>query len=147
MGIKKGVIVGIIGGILTVLGVILPWAASEFGSVSGLYTIPGTAIGTTIFGYPLLILGILGLLMALPGKKGLAMGTIIMGIIAMLLGLIVIGFVGLISDISGGVASMGIGAILCLVGPIVMILGGFMIRSDVKKEMMAPPAPPAAPPA
>jgi len=142
---KKGVIVGIVGGILTVLGVVLPWASSEFGSVSGLFTLPGTAIGTTIFGYPLLILGILGLLMALPGKKGLAVGTIIMGIIAMLLGLVVIGFVGLVSNISGGVASMGIGAILCLVGPIIMILGGFMIRSEAKKEAMAPPVPPAAP--
>ena len=147
MKMSTGSLVGIVGGVLVIMGVILPWWSGSNGvstvSFSGLDT------GANTFGYIMIVFGLLGLVMVAPGKRGLAIGSIVFGVLAMLLYLMVIAILGLInwtSGLSGTITtSTGYGLYIGFIGSILLIVGAVMARSAAKKAAAAPVAPPAPP--
>ena len=154
MKIGMGAIIGLVGGLLAVVGVFLPW----FSVTSGGQTLSwsGYDLGAAAVQYPqlawlaifplgILAFGILGLILALIPKK-------VTGILAMLCGILVLVFSFiplliflLISTIGGG---MGIGTPLSFIGGIILMVGGIMAYRDAKKAMTGMPmgAMPSPPP-
>lgn len=143
MKMSTGSIVGIVGGLLVILGVVLPWMSDSTGaSVSGL------TAGIAPIGIVLIIFGVLGLVMVAPGKRLLAIGTIVFGILAFLLYLALLGLSSLIStgaNVLGANTSVGYGLFIGFIGSILLIVGAIMARSEAKKAAAAPAA--QAPPA
>lgn len=129
----SGLIIAMIGGLLMIVGVFLPWATTS-------YTIPLTdqvvedsINGMNLFGYLVLFMGILVLLMAVLKKP---VGAIICSVIGMLLALIPLALIGMLvnlietaAKLTGTTdfsASIGIGIILCFVGSILGLVGGIV---------------------
>jgi len=126
---------------MIVLGVILPWLSDPTTSISGLSAVVSS------LGMVMLIFGLLGLIMVAPGRRGLAIGSIVFGILSLLLYLGLLGISGLISSGLSGTVSVGIGLYVGFIGSIVLIVGAVMVMSSAKKTAVpvAPPAPPMAP--
>lgn len=144
MKLGTGNLIGLVGGLLVVIGVILPWASfEELGvpvSVSG--------IDAWIIGVPLLIFGVIGLVMDLIGGKGPGIVGIVMGVLALLMalaGMVIINWIVQLAGWSGtGITvSTGFGTYICIIGSLLLIAGSAMVIGQKK----APPAPaPQAPP-
>jgi len=138
---KTGRILGIIGGLLTVVGVFLPWATATdaytgtYASVSGL-SVP-------VFGLLVLLFGVLGLLFVAIGKKITCTLAAVMGIIAFVMALIVYAIWTAILTTIGNPGSMlgtGYGMYMCLVGPWVLVVGSILARKEA--TLPYPQAPP-----
>jgi hypothetical protein len=138
---KFGRILGIIGGVLILVGIFLPWSITKGSLVPG-----GEAVitGLNLFGYMVMIFGIIGLILVALGKRGTSIGALIMGIIAFVLTLLVLGVLSLIAGSYLGVVTQetGIGIYLCIIGSAIAFV-------DAGKAKMAPPpmAPSVPPPA
>ena len=144
-----GRIVGIVGGLLTIIGCILPWMTvqSSIASVSlwGILFIP---FGTLAF-----IFGIIGLILVALGKRGPAIGAFVMGILAfifVLLGWVMASvmadfFAGYVSG-TGVTVTVDYGVYLALVGAIILMIGSILAMSEAKKAAEVPLMPgPMAP--
>jgi len=140
---KIGRILGIVAGILTVVGVFLPWISVK--DLAGNVTdYSGIAVPLTFFGMMTLIFGLLGLIFVAIGKRGLCIAGLVMGIIAMLFVLIIFAIMTTVLAVgAGSVFSMGIGLIISMVGSILLIIGCAIAFAQAGKK--AAPAPPIAP--
>ena len=143
---KMGQIIGIVGGLLLIIGVFLPWASWQSGGLN--YDVSGFA--TIIFGIPLLIFGIIGLIMCVLGGKGPGIVGIVFGVLALLVSLGGMAVVNMLAQWSGytvGIVTIttGFGAYICIIGSILLIVGSAMVLS-MKKAVAPPMAPPMTPP-
>jgi len=127
MEAKTWVVIGLIGGVLAAAGVFLTWwSASAFG-----FTVSGSGLDVATDAnevYPYLalaggVLGLVGGLGALSGRKGL-------GYLLPLGGIIAIAGAGWgFADISGTTgADVGYGVYVCLVGGILALLGSLGLK-------------------
>jgi uncharacterized membrane protein YjgN (DUF898 family) len=131
--LTTGLIIAMIGGILMIVGVFLPWASSTYTDPNTGSKFESTINGMNLFGYLVLFMGILVLLMAVLKKP---VGAIICSVIGMLLSLIPLALIGWLvnvaetaADLVGSTdfeANMGIGIILCFVGSILGLVGGIV---------------------
>ena len=125
-------IIGLIGGILTTVGVFLPWASAAGFSVSGWDRLSHSVSDAT---YVLLVL--IGGILALVG--GLVMvSQIKMKIIGYLIPLggflAIIGWIWVAVDIpAGGWSLVSYGYYACLVGGILGLVGGLGLRGEPSK--------------
>lgn len=150
MKLATGNLIGIVGGLLVIIGVVLPWASFENLGVP----VNVSGIDAWIIGLPLLIFGVIGLVMTILGGKGPGIVGIVMGVLALLMALAGMAIVTWIVTLAGwsgtGITvSTGFGTYICIIGSILLIVGSAMVIGQKK----APPAPapmappPAAPPA
>ena len=138
-GSTVGAIVGMIGGLLFILGIFIPWANGSIAgesivSYSGwdLYNMGATEMNNT-FGIVLVLLGLgilsmlLAILIALRARAAGAIVTVF-GVISLIFGILLLSaisayVVGLLSE-SG--ITMGLGLYVCVIGSIVIIIGGLI---------------------
>jgi len=143
MDMTKGKIIGLVGALLTIVATLLPWAS---GLGAGGVTIATEVMGLlTGFGTLVLILGIISGVMALVGR---GVGTVVCGVLALLVTLFWFGAWSFISGLlnwTGGSNSVGYGTYIAVIGSILLIVGGALLIGE-KKKMAAAPMPTAAPP-
>jgi hypothetical protein len=143
MKMNTGSLVGIVGGLLVIIGVVMPWMSDSVGnSVSGL------TAGISTLGIILILFGVLGVVMLIPGKRGLAVGSIVFGVLALLLYLAMLGLSSLLTSMAGTLGasvSVGFGLYLGFIGSILLIVGAVVARSQIKTAAAHPAAPPAPP--
>jgi uncharacterized membrane protein YjgN (DUF898 family) len=131
--LTSGLIIAMLGGILMIVGIFLPWATSSYTDPNTGAKFESSINGMNLFGYLVLFMGILVILMAVLKKP---VGAIITSVIGMLLSLIPLALIGWLvnvaetaADLIGSTdfsASMGIGIILCFVGSILGLVGGIV---------------------
>jgi len=176
MKIGKGAIIGLVGGLLGLVGVFLPWLTvsasvgpiSVSASVSGISMGGGTLdLGTgtaipvgasefSIYVYGILAFSVLGLIVVMLGKRSTAMLALVFGLLTTILAIVAVvrmsqlasALQALIPVVPGMTVSIGagIGLYLCVIGGIILLLGGVLAMGDAKKAMMAPAPMPMAPP-
>ena len=130
--LTTGLIIAMIGGILMIVGVFLPWATASYTPTYG-DKVEETVSGLNLFGFLILFMGILVIVLSLLKKP---VGTIVCSVIGLLLSLLPLAVIGwLVSAIETTAesvgstdfgASMGIGIILCFVGSIIGLVGGIV---------------------
>ena len=133
---------GLVGGLLTVAGVFLPWATATE-PVTGA-TASASGIQVPIFGVLVLLFGVLGLVFVLLGKRITYTLGAVMGIISFVMALIVyVIWTAVLTMIGnpGSVLSTGYGMYMCLIGPWILVFGSFWARKETEAPL------PAAPPA
>lgn len=163
MKIGKGAIVGLLGGLLGLIGVFLPWVTASAGAIS--LSLPGTCVGGigsieipvvgsqrcpgssegAIYFYGIFVLSILGLIVSLLGRKMTSMLALVFGVLVLVLGVVaaarVVASAGDIGSVPGVTISIGYGLILSIIGGVILLVGGFLGWSEAKKAGMAPMAP------
>ncbi|HYM39035.1 MAG TPA: hypothetical protein VEY12_02670 [Thermoplasmata archaeon] len=154
MKVRPGWILGIVGGLITIVGAVLPWATVSGGSLAAPLTFSGATVG--LGGIAVLLFGVLGLIcVAIPNRITAILG-LVWGILALLLALLTLVGLAAIAALAAG-SGTGVtvttqyGAYLALVGTLVLIVGSAIAYTEAKKAaappMMPPPvAPPMAPP-
>lgn len=139
--IKTGSVLGIVGGLLAVVGVFLPWmtATETITNTSS----SASGISVPLFGILVLLFSALGLVLALVGKRGTCIGAMIMGILAFVFALIVATiWSAIISTFGvGDILSIGYGLYITLAGSIILVIGSVMTLGELKHmaPQMAPP--------
>jgi hypothetical protein len=179
MRIGKGAVVGLLGGLLGLIGVFLPWvtvSASLLGVTVLSLSLPGTCIAGigsiqvpvvgsvpcappaefategAIYFYGILLLSLLGLIVSLLGRKMTSMLALVFGVLVLLLGVVatvrVVSFFGGFGGVPGLTISIGYGLILCIIGGVILLVGGFLGWTEAKKAGMTtmPPDMSAPPP-
>ncbi len=147
MELNNGQKIGLVGGLLAVVGVFLPWVSFMGISASGLQL---AQLGAGVFVYLTLIFGILALVGSIiSGKKG-AIILLVFGIIGLLWMLLFLGlFLNTLAALGGGTAVavglniLGIGVWITIIGFIIAMVGGIMA---LKESKTAPPMPMEQPP-
>lgn len=159
---KMPMILGILGGVLALVGTVMPWVnvcASALGisicvpfsglGISGLAAQAGPSASVpALVGFaPLLVLllGIVGLVFMLLKKPMFAMLGMVMGLLVLLLCLLwYMQASPLFISVGGASIGAGFGVWLSLVGGLLLMVGGLLGMKALKG---AAPAAPAAPPA
>ncbi len=150
MKIRPGWILGVVGGLLTVVGAALPWATVSGGSLAAPETFSGITVG--IGGIAVLLFGILGLVCVAIPNKITAILAMVWGILALALGaLTLVGLAAIAAIAAGSGSGVGVtteyGAYLALVGALVLVVGSVIAYTEAKKAAAPPPMPPGfAPP-
>lgn len=154
MAMGKGAIIGILGGILVLVGCVLPWL-----SVS--YTLLGVPLSISLSGFGIwqgllaLIFGILGLIMAVLRKKVTSILALVFGILALLMIVLAMMEIGAVTaqyqllGYAGISIGMGFGIYIALIGAILLMAGGgigMMEAGKAPAPMMPPPPMMPAPP-
>ena len=153
MKIRPGWILGILGGLVTVVGAVLPWATVSGGSLSAPMTFSGATVG--FGGILVLVFGVLGLIcVAIPRKVGAILG-IVWGVLAILLGLLtMVGLAAIAATAAGSGSSVTVtteyGVYVSVIGALLLIIGSAIAYTEARKAaappMVAPPMAPMAPP-
>ena len=159
MKIGIGKILGLVGGILAIVGVVLPWATAS-GTVMGM-TISMSASGLdaaksggewVAYVYGTAIFGVLGLIFVLISKKSTTMLAFVFGLLALILsGVALVRITQLIGGLSAPGVSVGagIGLYICVVGGLLLLIGCLLAfkavgaQAQVAAPLMAAPPPPA----
>lgn len=139
---KTGRILGIVGGLLAVVGIFLPWATATNPTTNTSSSASG--ISVPIFGILVALFSVLGLVLVFVGKKGTCTAGAIMGILAFIFAMI---FAALWSAIIttfsvGDIFSIGYGLYVTMIGSIILILGSFMARGEAVRSLTPQVAPP-----
>ncbi len=144
---KLGKILGIVGGLLVIISLFLPWmtisSSIESVSVMGVLIIPFSILA--------LIFAILGLIFVAIGKKGLCIGALVMGILAIVMIGISFALMQWIADTwaivgTGITFSIEYGVWIGMIGAIILIIGSAMAYGEAKKAAPAPAPMPVTPP-
>ncbi len=149
MKIRPGWILGILGGVITIMGTVLPWATVSGGSLTTPLTFSGITVG--FGGILVLLFGLLGLICVAIPKKVTAILGIVMGIIALLWAVLtLIGLAAIAAVAAGSGTGVAVtteyGAYLALVGTLVLIVGSAIAYTEARKAAAPPPmTPPMAP--
>ena len=116
-----------------IVGVFLPWVTASYTDPVTSAKFETSVNGLNIFGFLVLFMGILVIVLAALKKP---VGTIVVSVIGMIIALIPLALIGLIvsvfksaADLAGATdysAGMGIGIILCFVGSILGLVGGIV---------------------
>ncbi len=134
---STSVILGLVGGILVLVSMFLPWLNySDF--LGNAITVNG--IGAGLFGLLMLIFGVIGIAMMFLKNPTMPLLTAIFGILAIvfwLLAYLGLSIIAGASSLTGGTVTfeVGFGAYIAPVGAILMVVGGFMRRGELKKAM------------
>jgi hypothetical protein len=140
-----GRIVGLVGGIITLVGALLPWVTLSGGRLSSPQMFLG--ISTGFFGILLSQLGFFGIIMMFDGKKTTSLGGLALGASGFVLSVLTLAFLGLLSvgDTSGISIEVGLGIYVCIVGSIVLLVGSIiaLIEAGRPRKLPIPPAKPA----
>lgn len=149
--VKIGAILIIVGSLLSILGVFLPWATGNgeavngfddfvFSQEDGLYF--AESPGTVAIVFAVVMAG-LGVTLFFAGRVlAVAIIAIVGAVIAVFVGLAMIGIAaGLSEDVAG--ADLGIGAIMQPITPLLSLAGAIVATS--KRRRMVPANPPPAP--
>ncbi len=150
MKIRPGWTLGIIGGLLAIVGTLLPWATVAGGSLAAPETFSGVSVG--LFGILFLILGLLGLIfVAIPNRITAILG-LVWGVLALLIGLLtLLGLAALAAAAAGTGTGVTVtteyGVYVAMVGALLLIVGSGLAYGEARRAA-APPmmAPPMAPP-
>jgi MFS family permease len=141
-----GRLLGIVGGVLTFVGALLPWVTLPGYGTSP----PETYLGVTSGFVGVLVsqLGFFGILMMIDGKKTTSIGGMAMGIFGAILSalpLLAVGFLTAVGDTTGLAVEMNFGIYVCIVGSIILMVGSIMALIGAGKplEFPIPPAKPA----
>ena len=158
-----GMILGLLGGLLGLVGVFLPWASASAGGITisvtgacfgGMGSIDVPGVGAfpcgqfvsgegAIYAWGVLAFSVLGLIFVLPGKKATSTLALVMGLLVVVLAGIAIARISqLLAQVPG--MSLGYGIMLSIVGGILLLVGGvFAMRAAGKAAGMMPaPVPP-----
>ncbi len=170
MKIGKGAILGLIGGLLGLVGVFLPWFTVSALGVSFGFTGLQLASATIDVGgvpfpnpyanvfsiavYGTIAFSVLGLIVVMLGKKITAILAALFGVLTLAMaGLGAAQATALAATIPPGIpvtAGAGVGIYLSIVGGLLLLIGGILAIGDAKKAMMSgapmPMAPPMPPP-
>jgi hypothetical protein len=144
MAMSSGRIIGIVGGILVLVGMFLPWLTATNSITGESASLMGAMF--PIFGWLALIFGVLGLIFVAIGSRGMCIAGLIMGILAFIM--VLLGFAlsaTLVSLLSGGIVAVGYGIYISMIGSIILIVGAGLGMGQAKKAA-APPVAPMAPP-
>ena len=139
---KIGRILGIVGAILALVGVVLPWVAGHVAATNTDRSLSGIEFPLFIFGVPLLLFAVVGLVLVAIPKKGTAIAGLIMGIIALVIAMIPMAILASIIvewQIPGEVASIGYGLYISLVGAVLLIVGSAIGIKDASAPKPMPP--------
>ena len=142
-----GRILGIVGGKLTVVGVFLPWVSVTY---SG-QTVSAWGIQLWFIGLPILVLifGIIGLVLVAKGRRGTAIGGLVMGILAFIFAIVSVFLLAIVAEVISGVSDFEIGIdfglYLTLVGAIILIVGSGLTFSQAGKAAPVAPIEPMPP--
>ncbi len=135
-----GRILGIVGGLLAVIGTVLPWVTISGGSLTSPLTFSGLTAG--FGGIGALLFGVLGLIFVAVGKRVLAILAMVWGILALLLtGLSMVGFAAIaaLAGGSGVTVTTNYGVYVSLVGSLILIVGSIIAFVEVGKARATPP--------
>lgn len=144
---KLGKILGIVGGLIVIISMFLPWmtVSSNIESISlmGILIIPFSTLA--------LIFAILGLIFVAVGKKGLCIGALVMGILAIVMIGISFALMQWIADMTtiigtGITSGVDYGVWLAMIGSIILIIGSVLAYGEAKKAQPAPAPMPMTPP-
>jgi len=140
-----GRLVGMVGGIITLVGALLPWMTVSGGRLSSPLMLLGVSSG--LLGVLISQLGFFGFVMMLDGKKTTSMGGLALGasgFVLSALGLVLLGDVTVI-DTLGLSIEVGPGLYVCVVGSIVLLVGSIiaLIEAGRPRKLPIPPAKPA----
>ena len=152
MKIGKWAILGLVGGLLGLVGVFLPWVSVAGVSVSGsclggIGTIsvgglsipcPASAEGS-IYAFGILGFSVLGLIFSLLGKKMTTMLSMIFGLLTLILAGVAIARVSSVLAFPG--VSIGYGIILCIVGGVLLFISGLLAWMEMRKAGAMAPQP------
>lgn len=150
MALGKGAIVGILGGIVAIVGTMLPWwqvTASAGGYIS--VSVPLLGI-FTLGGLLVLVFGVLGLVFAALNKPVTQVVALVMGLLAAVIALVMGAFVPTVSvSIPGASGSItaGFGFWISMVGGLLLAVGGALGFVDSRKAPQAWPTQAPPPPA
>lgn len=137
-----GRMVGMVGGIIALVGALLPWATLSGGRLSSPQTYLG--ISTGMFGVLLSQLGFFGIVMMFDGKKSTSMGGLALGATGFVLSILTFTFLGLLSvgDTSGINIEVGLGMYVCIVGSLILLVGSIiaLIEAGRPRKLPIPPA-------
>jgi hypothetical protein len=136
---------GIVGGILALVGTVLPWVTIS--DAAGSITASGLEV--FIFGIPAMILGVLGLVFLAIEKKGFAIAGLVMGILVLIFAILAVTMTSVIAGFAAytGVVTvgMGYGMYLTLVGAILLIVGGALSYVQIEDVVAPVPVQPMPP--
>ncbi len=136
MDLKKGFIIGIVGVVIAIIGMFLPWAQVS-------YTENGAQQTVSVYGYIaifmwiLIIIGLIGILLRKPA--GGIVGAIF-GILAFLYGIWnYMMILGLSQEYKNAgytdvKVDVGIGMYITIVGTILLLIGGIILFIETRKE-------------
>ncbi|MCK4443510.1 MAG: hypothetical protein KAW09_03135, partial [Thermoplasmata archaeon] len=130
---------GMVGGILALVGCVLPWMTIS----DAVNSVSASGLQVFIFGVPAMIFGILGLVFVAIPKKGFYLTALIMGILVMVFAILAITMTSVIAGLAAysGVVTVSIdyGMYLTLVGSILLMIGGAL--AYVQYEEVPAPVP------
>lgn len=136
---------GMVGGILALVGTVLPWVtiSDSFNSVSA------SGLQVFFFGVPALIFAILGLVFVAIPRKSLTIGCLVMGILVMVFAILAITMTSVVAGFAAttGVVTVSIeyGMYLTLVGSILLIVGGALAYVQYEEVVAPVPTQPLPP--
>ena len=147
MKLGKGAAIGLIGGILAIVGAIMPWWIATASVSAGGFTVSASVPLLGIFtlgGLLCLVFGALGLVMALIKNKATSLITVVCGVLALAASLMVGAFLATANvAVPGASANASVtpsfGMWIAAIGGIVLIIGGALAFLETNK-----PAAPAA---
>jgi len=156
MKLGKGAAIGIVGGILAIVGAVMPWWIATASVSAGGFTVSASVPLLGIFtlgGLLALVFGVLGLVMAMIKNKATAAVTVVCGVLALVASLLVGAFLATANvTVPGASASATVtpsfGMWIAAIGGIVLMMGGAIALLETNKQV-APatswtPAPPSA---
>ncbi|HEX9341602.1 MAG TPA: hypothetical protein VF992_10620 [Thermoplasmata archaeon] len=147
MKIGIGMILGIVGGLVTAIGSYLPWATVSGGSLTSPVVFMGVGVGWG--GVLVLAFGVLGLICVAIPRKATAILALVWGILAFVFALLVIGVQASLAQQYGGsgvVVTTEYGAWVSLAFSVLLILGSAIAYREARKAASPPMAPPMSPP-
>jgi len=145
MKVGLGMVLGIVGGLLTLIGAVLPWATVSGGTLTSPMVFTGYGIGYG--GILVLVFGVLGLICVAIPKKVTAILALIWGILALLFAVLsVVGLAAIAQTVGGSGVSVTTeyGVYVSLVFSLVLIIGAALTYREARKAApsMAPPMSP-----
>ncbi len=147
MKVGLGMVLGIVGGLLTLIGAVLPWATVSGGTLTSPMVFTGYGIGYG--GILVLVFGVLGLICVAIPKKVTAILALIWGILALLFAVLsVVGLAAIAQTVGGSGVSVTTeyGVYVSLVFSLVLIVGSALAYREARKAAAPGMAPPMAPP-
>lgn len=140
-----GRLLGMVGGIITLVGALLPWVTLSGGRLSSPQMFLGVSTG--FFGVLLSQLGFFGIVMMFDGKKTTSLGGLALGASGFVFSVLILAFLGVLSvgDTSGINIDIGLGIYVCIVGSIMLLVGSILalIEAGKPRKLPIPPAKPA----
>lgn len=140
--IGLGRLLGIAGGIIALVGALLPWVTLSGPGLSSPKMFLG--ISTGFFGVMVSQLGFFGIMMMLDGKKTTSLGGMVLGASGLVISVLTLAFLGILSVgyTSGMSIDVGLGIYVCIVGSTILLIGSILalIKAGKPRKLPIPPS-------